>query len=862
MTSNKNNEKLTVSADKLKGTIKLSGGLTKGDILNKLKLSNDSTRGNLITRRGEAEVQPIQQMPEEAFGLSNNEKQRRLKALEQDTEKEKKKEDIKQAKKKAIEEEALEEFVEIEETKPIEEVKSKIDSQINAASLNVKVDVSSKPNKSSKQEVKEKEAPVITFKQSENLVSIDDIKKAEPQVKVDKRDKSVIEKMMRHYKYLEFDNDSEIESLQKGLELRTALEERRKGLQDGKPQDEDVFIQSSTGDVDEEFVKIKREAYFSRYNKKPSKKNYSAPNFIQKEIEIYDKNIVIDVARELAVKVEDFLRKLKNYGIFVKENDVIDGDAAELVIEEMGHVVKRVKKLTAEDKLTKVINSENLKSVIPVVTVMGHVDHGKTSLLDALRKADVAEGEAGGITQHIGAYQTTLENGKKITFIDTPGHEAFTAIRERGANVTHVVVLVVAADDGVMPQTIEAIKHGKAAAVPMVVAINKIDRPNADVTRVKNELLAQGLVSDDLGGDVIFVPVSAKTGKGLKELCDAILLQSEVLDLKAEYNISASGAVLEGKLDKQKGVVGTLLVQNGTLKIGDIVVVESAYFKVRTMVNDKGESLKQAEPSMPVEVYGMSDVPTPGANFNVVESEKLAKEITAHRKDKKQEALAKTSQIGFGAFLKKGVEKILFNIIIRADVQSTIEAIRHSINGIKIPKELEIKIMQATVGNVSEADVTFAKTYNAVIFSFVSKVGPKEEELAKRLGVTLKQHSIIYKIIDDIKEMLSEKLPPIIKEENIGDVEVRAIFDISKSGKIAGSVVKKGVAKRNAIAKVFRNGVFIAEGKIKTLKHFKEDVKELAQGNECGIQIEGFESFLVADTIQVVERTEEKRVIN
>jgi translation initiation factor IF-2 len=839
----KTKEKLSLS-----GKITLPTSMDRKDILNKLSKNS----GGFITRKGESEVRVVENT---SSNLSYSERQRRVKAIEI----QEKQAQIQE--KLNIEEEALktlsnEVFQPISPKIPHEVALDTTPSAMtDALKHKVKIEIKHTPKEEPK---KQDEVPVFTFKQGgDTIIQLEDIEKETPKAKVDKRDKSLIEKMMKHYKYLEFDSDVEIEKLQKGLELRTALEEKRKG---GQVNDEEVAINSVASENDEEVVKIRREAYFSRHNRRPLKKRDNSKVFIQKEIELYDKNIVLDVARNLAMKVEDLTRKLKQYGIYVKENDIIDGDAAELVIEEMGHIVKRKKRLTAEDKLKREQIFANLKSVPPVVTIMGHVDHGKTTLLDALRNANVASGEAGGITQHIGAYQTILENGKKITFIDTPGHEAFTSIRERGANITHVIVLVVAADDGVMPQTVEAIKHAKKAAVPIVVAINKIDRPNADVQKVKNALLAYELVPEDLGGDVIFVPISAKTGENLDQLCEAILLQAEVLDAKAEWEALASGIILEGKLDKQKGVIASLLVQNGTLKVGDVIVADSYYCKIRLMTNDKGESIKIAEPSTPVEVYGLPDVPTPGASFNVVETEKLAKEIAEHRREKKMEK-KKDVKSAFSNFFKPKEEKKYINIVIRADVQSTIEAIKYSIWNIKIPKEIEIKIMQSSVGQVSEADITLAKTYNAIIFAFSTKLGSKEEEFAKKNGVIIKQHSIIYNIVEDVKEIVISNLSPIIKDEVIGEVEVRAIFDIVKSGKIAGSMVKKGVAKRNAIVKVFRNGIQIAEGKLKTLKHFKEDVKELAQGNECGIQIEGFEEFIIGDFLQIIERTEEKRTL-
>ncbi len=870
----KETRKITLPSGNLSSTIKLStgGGLKKEDVMKKIAKGENKNSFNLITRKGENE--PNVGTIEESSGLSFNEKQRRIRALEQDAAKPEmiQPELIKKPKGPSVAEMAVESDDE-EALKNIEpqpkqmSVSEGLSESILKTSVDIEISDSSFEKPKNKRSATATEAPLFVFKQGDTVSSIDEIMKtAEPVVKVDKRDKTLLDKMMKHYKYLEFDSDKEIETLQQGLELRSALEEKRKG---NSGSEEEVVVQISVSESEEDVLKIRREAYFSRHNKKPSKRrmgNLGRQAFVPKEVEISDKNLVLNIAKDLGVKVEEVIKKLRTFSIIVKPDSIIDGDSAELAVEEMGHIVKRVKKVTAEDKLIKVANNENLLPVDPVVTVMGHVDHGKTSLLDALRKTNVASKEAGGITQHIGAYQTVLENGKKITFIDTPGHEAFTAIRARGANSTHVVILVVAADDSVMPQTLEAISHAKAAGVPIVIAINKIDKPGANIEKVKNDLLVAGIISEDLGGDAIIVPVSAKNGKGLEELCNAVLLQAEILDIRADYSAHASGVVLEGKLDKQKGVVASFLVQNGTLQVGDMVVVGLDYFKVRMMVNDRGENVKSAPPSMPVEVYGLGNVPIPGTSFNVVESEKIAKEISSHRKDKKAEMESKTgssfSRAVFDDFFKNETEKKKeVNFIIRADVQSTVEAIKNSINSIKLPAEITLNIMQATVGNVTEADITLAKTKQAVIFSFGLRLGSKEEESAKKNGVTIKEHTVIYTMIDDVKDIISGQLSPIIREENIGEAEVREVFDVSKAGKIAGCSIKKGVAQRGAFVKVLRQDAFIFEGKLKTLKHFKEDVKELSMGNECGIQIEGFEDFAPGDVLQIVKKIEERRTI-
>jgi translation initiation factor IF-2 len=851
--SNNNGKKLTLSGSK--NTLSLSKDLTKEDILKKLSPIN-----NFITRKGEKAQSNEYNL---SSSLSTQEQERRMRALEKQTtvikDEKLKLKDQETKTKVSLEDAALKELesdTQDFKTQSKEESNKFITSSGMGDVINSSVAIKEKIETNSQNPKKESKTSSFTFKQGESPVA-ESINLETVETKIDNRDKTLINQMMQHYKYLEFDSDEEIENLQKGLTLRQTLESKRK---DSSADQEDIIISSSSAEIDEGVVKIKREAYFNRHNKKFAKKAKVKPSFIQKEVEIYDKNIVLDIARSMAIKVEALIKKLHYYGINVKEEDVVDGDSAELVIEEMGHIVKRVKKLTAEDKLKRKQSSSKLQPITPVVTIMGHVDHGKTSLLDALRNARVAEREQGGITQHIGSYQVELENGNKITFIDTPGHEAFTSIRARGANLTHIIVIVIAADDGIMPQTIEAIKHAKSAGVSIVVAINKIDKPSADVQKIKNSLLAHEIISEDLGGDVICVPISVLKNQNLDKLCDAILLQAEVVSPMAEIDSPASGVVLEGRLNKQKGVISNVLVQNGTLKVGDIVLIGSSYSKVRLLVNDRGESIKYAEPSTPVDIYGLPDVPFPGQNFNVIATEKLAKEISEHRKDKKSEEKENLKE-KFLNFLGPKKETNQFNIVIKADAQSTIEAIKYGISKIKIPSEIELNIMQANVGDLTEADVKMAQLNNAIIFTFSVKSSSKDLEFIRKNNITIKEHSVIYNIIDDLKELISAQLKPIVKDEIIGEVEVREIFSIFKIGKIAGCMIKKGLVRRNSIVKIFRGNEEIGEGKLKTLKHFKENVKELSQGKECGIQIENFESFKPNDILQIIDRTEEKRTL-
>jgi translation initiation factor IF-2 len=575
---------------------------------------------------------------------------------------------------------------------------------------------------------------------------------------------------------------------------------------------------------------------------------------------------VQELANRMAERAVDVTKSLMKMGMMVTANQTIDADTAEILIEEFGHKIKRVTDADVEDILKDdgTDTEDNMIPRAPVVTFMGHVDHGKTSLLDAIRKAKVAEGEAGGITQHIGAYQVEVDKDHKITFLDTPGHEAFTAMRQRGANATDIVVLVVAADDGIMAQTVEAIHHAKAADVPIIVAINKIDKPSADPTRVRTSLLEHHLVTESLGGDVLEVEVSAKTGKNLDKLLETILMQAEIQELRANPMRKAAGIVVEAKIDKNKGVVTTILVQKGTLKVGDIAIVGEASGKVRAMRNAAGHTLLSAGPSVPVEILGLDEAPEAGVEFHVIESEKQAREIKEYRQKHSRDIRASLKQ-------KKGTLEDLFieaknggkkelNLIIKSDVQGSSEAIQGSLDKIE-NSEVSIKILHAAVGGISTSDISLAAASNAIILAFNVRPDASAKELAANNGSDIRYYSIIYDLIDDIKSILGGMLSPHIREEFLGYAEIRDVFNMSKYGKVAGCYVTEGTVKRGAGVRLLRDNVVIHQGKLKTLKRFKDDVKEVTTNFECGMAFENYEDLKIGDVIEAFELVEEARTL-
>ncbi|MBI1329097.1 MAG: translation initiation factor IF-2 [Alphaproteobacteria bacterium] len=575
-----------------------------------------------------------------------------------------------------------------------------------------------------------------------------------------------------------------------------------------------------------------------------------------REVTIPETITVAELANRMARRAVDVIKVLMKNGMMATANDVIDADTAELVATEYGHTVKRV---AESDVLEGLKGGEDDASALvsrpPVVTVMGHVDHGKTSLLDALRKTDVVAGEAGGITQHIGAYQVQLKGGQKITFLDTPGHAAFTAMRARGAKVTDIVVLVVAADDGVMPQTVEAISHAKAAGVPIIVAVNKIDKADANPTRVKTELLQHEIQVEDMGGETLAIEVSATKGINLDKLEEAILLQAEVLDLKANPKRSAEGAVIEAKLDKGRGPVATVLVERGSLKQGDILVAGSEWGRVRLLVNDRGETVESAGPSMPVEVLGLSGAPEAGDEFVVVENEARAREVTEYRERKRREQKsAAGGRQTLDQLLKsqKDGEKRLLPLVLKADVQGSTEAIQGALAKLGTD-EVAAQILQAGVGGITESDVILAHASGAAIIGFNVRANAQARDRAKRDGVEIRYYNIIYNVVDDVKAVLSGMLTPETREKFLGNAEVLEVFAISKVGKVAGCRVTDGVVRRGAKVRLIRDNVVIHEGELSTLKRFKDEVREVQSGQECGMSFANYENLQKGDVIECYE---------
>ncbi|NHN89674.1 translation initiation factor IF-2 [Acetobacter conturbans] len=567
---------------------------------------------------------------------------------------------------------------------------------------------------------------------------------------------------------------------------------------------------------------------------------------------------VQELANRMAARQGEVIKSLMKMGVMATVTQSIDADTAQLIVEEFGHRVRRVSESDVEIGIQGVEDIEDdMTSRPPVVTIMGHVDHGKTSLLDALRTTDIAAGEAGGITQHIGAYQVKLASGAKITFIDTPGHEAFTAMRARGASVTDVVVLVVAADDGVMPQTAEAIKHAKAANAPIIVAINKIDKPGANADRVRQELLSYELVVESMGGDVQDVEVSALKRTNLDKLEEAILLQAEILDLKANPERAAEGAVIEGRLDRGRGPVSTVLVQKGTLRKGDIVVAGAEWGRVRALVDDRNRQVSDAPPSMPVEILGIAGVPEAGSSFVVVENENRAREISEfrQRKIKEHAAAGKTAARGtldqMLARIQAGAQKEVA-VLIKADVQGSAEAIKLTVEKLA-HEEVAVRVLNDTVGQITESDVQLAKASDGLIIAFNVRATSQAREMAQRDGVEIRYYSIIYQVADDIEQLVKGKVAPKHREKFLGYAEIRQVFNITKVGKVAGSYITEGVVKRGCGVRLLRDGVVIHEGDLSQLKRFKDDVKEVARGYECGLSFAGYNDLREGDVVECFE---------
>ena len=608
--------------------------------------------------------------------------------------------------------------------------------------------------------------------------------------------------------------------------------------------------------------RMRSQAAIKRAREKEKRKlDQQKQSKVYREVIIPETINIAELANRMTERVADVMRELKKLGISAENNEFIDADTAEIIVTSFGHTAKRIQESDIENVLNSNDDENDIESRAPIVTVMGHVDHGKTSLLDALKSTDVVSTEAGGITQHIGAYQVNLANGKAITFIDTPGHEAFTEMRTRGAKVTDIVVLVVAADDGIKMQTIEAINHAKAANVPIIVAINKIDKPDINLDKVKNELLIHDLVAEELGGDIMIVPISALKRINLDKLEEAILLIAEMQDLKANPKANAAGVVIEAKIDKNKGVISTIIVKKGTLRSGDLIVAGTSYGRIKRMINYKGQSINLAGPSMPVEIFGLNEAPLGGDNFDIVKNEKQARDITEYRKRLIKEKNVNDNKVDLESMFAAPVSNIKVKelpMIIKGDVQGSIEAIIGSLN--KLPHdEVKIKILHQAVGGITESDVSLAKATGAIVIGFNVRANNNTSIGNDKDKVDIRYYSIIYNLIDDIKILFSGMLSPILREQYIGSVDIREIFNITKIGKIAGSYVTKGIIKRGAGVRLIRNDIVIYEGKLKTLKRFKDEVKEVRENFECGIAFENFEDIKIGDKVEVFETIEEKK---
>ena len=584
--------------------------------------------------------------------------------------------------------------------------------------------------------------------------------------------------------------------------------------------------------------------------------------FKLEEITIPETITVKDFAAELKKTTAEVIKKLLGYGIMATINNEIDFDTATLIADEFGVKVNKKETVSEEDILfdDSEDSEEELEARPPVIVVMGHVDHGKTSLLDAVKKTNVIEGEAGGITQHIGAYKVKINN-REITFLDTPGHEAFTAMRARGAQITDIAILVVAANDGVMPQTVEAINHAKSAGIPIIVAVNKMDLPDANIDKVKQELMAYELVPEEWGGDTIYVPISAKNNTNIDQLLEMVLLEADMLELKANPNKQAKGVVIEARLDKNKGTIASMLVQRGTLDVGDTIVVGSSIGRIRSMTDEKGKKVKKAGPSTPVEIMGLTEVPPAGEIFYEVKDEKTAKHLIEKRKrlqrEKEINAMTAVTLDNLFSQMEEGNLKTL-NLIVKADVQGSVEAIKQSMEKLS-NEEVKVKVIHAAAGAVTESDVTLAKVSNAIIIAFNVRPMPTAKDMAEKDGVQIKQYSVIYQAIDDVEAAMKGMLAPKYEEKVIGNAEVRQTFKISNVGTIAGAYVLDGKLERNAGVRILRDNVVIHDGKLASLKRFKDDAKEVTKGYECGIQIEKYNDIKEGDIIEAYILEEIKR---
>ncbi len=617
---------------------------------------------------------------------------------------------------------------------------------------------------------------------------------------------------------------------------------------------------------DEERVRSLASMRRRREREKRQTEAFENTEKVSRTVQLPDTISIQELANRMAERAVDVIKILMQQGVMAKINDVIDADTAQIVAEDLGHSVRRVSESDIEDGLIgEADKDEDMSARPPVVTVMGHVDHGKTSLLDALRKEKVAAGEAGGITQHIGAYQTTTQNGVVISFIDTPGHAAFTAMRARGAKVTDIVILVVAADDGVMPQTVEAINHAKAAEAPIIVAINKMDKPEADPTRVKNELLQHEIIAEDMGGETQMIEVSAQTGAGLEDLLEAVALQAEVMELKANAERDGEGIVIEAKLDKGRGPVATVLVQRGTLRVGDVFVVGQVSGRVRALINDHGEQIDTAGPSAPVEVLGSGGVPGAGDVFSVVETEARAREVAEYRERKARE---KSSASGPRAASLDQMMKQLktsevaeIALVVKGDVQGSVEAIAQAAEKLGTD-EVAARAVLAGVGGITESDITLAAASNAIVMGFNVRANAQARIAAEAAGIEIRYYNVIYDLVDDLKAAMAGLLSPDLRETPLGTAEILEVFSVSKTGKVAGCQVREGLVRRGARVRLIRDDIVIHEGELSSLRRFKDEVKDVNAGQECGMAFENYSDLKQGDVIECYEVEEIARSLD
>ena len=779
--------------------------------------------------------------------------------------------------KKIAEQKAAEEKARLE----AEKVAAKKEADEKAKAEKAKVETA-KPAKSA---VDSKAKSVDPEKEKRKAEEAELRRKAEElaRQKAEEQARRAAEEAKRYAEADDSENDSSSEDYSDyNLSSRYALEaedeEDRRNENRGRGKNK-VAKAKKGGRDDENSKNSKNERESNRKNQKDAKfgkgkngkKGAALQQAFTKPVQVVKADVVIgetitvaELANKMAVKATEIIKTMMKMGEMVTINQVIDQETAQLVAEELGHKVILRNENELEEAVLgdRDVNAEKVTRA-PVVTIMGHVDHGKTSLLDYIRKAKVAAGEAGGITQHIGAYHVEMDDGKMITFLDTPGHAAFTSMRARGAKATDIVVLVVAADDGVMPQTIEAIQHAKAAGAPLVVAVNKIDKPEANPDRVEQELLQHDVISEKFGGDVQFVPVSAKKGTGVDELLDAILLQSEVLELTAVKDGMASGVVIESYLDKGRGPVATILVQAGTLRKGDIVLCGFEYGRVRAMRDENGKEVDEAGPSIPVELLGLSGVPAAGDEATVVRDEKKAREVALYRQGKFREVKLARQQKAklenmFSNMSEGDVAEL--NVIVKADVQGSVEAIVQALNELST-NEVKVKVVGSGVGGITETDATLAAASNAIIVGFNVRADASARRVIEAENIDLRYYSIIYELLNEIKAAMSGMLEPEFKQEIIGLAEVRDVFRHPKFGAIAGCMVTEGVVKRNNPIRVLRDNVVIFEGELESLRRFKDDVSEVRNGMECGIGVKNYNDVKVGDQIEVFEVVEVKRSI-